>query len=179
MEFRSSVFVTMVQALNAVRPSPAGPYVDRYSELFSAIVAKALKDGLISEYIFSFIKYVPYQIEVNKEDFNLFKLKKSDLTLYSQQDAALTSVLSRWRKSKSITNNDQMDIFSALAMECQNLGMNENDEVMLGLLYAVSFFYTQMLKDSQADRRNCEKWRTFGTHLATELPNRWLIEKSK
>jgi hypothetical protein len=92
---------------------------------------------------------------------------------------SLNKVFSKWNKSMSITNNDQMDIFSALSMECQNLGMDKNDEEMMGLIFIVSIFYTTMLKDSQADKVNCEEWRSIGTFFATEIPNRWLIEKSK
>ena len=151
----------------------------RRKAVFSAIVAKALKDGLISEEIFQAIAYSPFQIEVSKEDINLFKLEEADHMLYLQQGIALSRVLSKWNKSMSITNNDQMDVFSALSMECQNLGMDKNDEEMMGLLFIVSIFYTTMLKDSQADKVNCEEWRSVGSYFATELPNRWLIEKSK
>ncbi len=176
---RSSVFMTIAQALSVGRQSPAGPYVPKYSKLFSAIVAKALKDGLISEEIFEALAYSPFQVEVSKEDINLFKLEETDHMLYLQQGMALNRVLSKWNKSMSITNSDQMDIFSALSMECQNLGMDKNDEEMMGLLFIVSIFYTTMLKDSQADKVNCEEWRSVGSYFATELPNRWLIEKSK
>ena len=176
---RSSVFMTIAQALSVGKQSPAGASVPKYSKLFSAIVSKALKDGLISEEIFQAIAYSPFQIEVNKEDINLFKLEQADHMLYLQQGMSLNKVLSKWNKSMSITNNDQMDIFSALSMECQNLGMDKNDEEMMGLIFIVSIFYTTMLKDSQADKVNCEEWRSVGTFFATELPNRWLIEKSK
>lgn len=176
---RSSVFMTIAQALSVGRQSPAGPYVPKYSKLFSAIVAKALKDGLISDEIFEALAYSPFQVEVSKEDINLFKLEETDHILYLQQGMALNRVLSKWNNSMSITNSDQMDIFSALSMECQNLGMDKNDEEMMGLLFIVSIFYTTMLKDSQADKVNCEEWRSVGSYFATELPNRWLIEKSK
>lgn len=176
---RSSVFMTIAQALSVGRQSPAAPYVPKYSKLFSAIVAKALKDGLISDEIFEALAYSPFQVEVSKEDINLFKLEETDHILYLQQGMALSRVLSKWNKSMSITNSDQMDIFSALSMECQNLGMDKNDEEMMGLLFIVSIFYTTMLKDSQSDKVNCEEWRSVGSYFATELPNRWLIEKSK
>jgi hypothetical protein len=176
---RSSVFMTIAQALSVGKHSPAGASVPKYSKLFGAIVSKALKDGLISEEIFQAIAYSPFQIEVNKEDINLFKLEGADHMLYLQQGMSLNKVFSKWNKSMSITNNDQMDIFSALSMECQNLGMDKNDEEMMGLIFIVSIFYTTMLKDSQADKVNCEEWRSIGTFFATEIPNRWLIEKSK
>jgi hypothetical protein len=176
---RSSVFMTIAQALSVGRQSPAALYVPKYSKLFSAIVAKALKDGLISDEIFEALAYSPFQVEVSKEDINLFKLEETDHILYLQQGMALSRVLSKWNKSMSITNSDQMDIFSALSMECQNLGMDKNDEEMMGLLFIVSIFYTTMLKDSQSDKVNCEEWRSVGSYFATELPNRWLIEKSK
>ena len=131
---RSSVFMTIAQALSVGRQSPAGPYVPKYSKLFSAIVAKALKDGLISDEIFEALAYSPFQVEVRKEDINLFKLEETDHILYLQQGMALNRVLSKWNNSMSITNSDQMDIFSALSMECQNLGMDKNDEEMMGLL---------------------------------------------
>ena len=79
----------------------------------------------------------------------------------------------------TVTNDDQMKIFSALASECSRLGMDENDQEMLGLLLIVSVFYTTVLKDSQVDKINCENWRSIATFFATEFPNRWLLEKSK
>ena len=176
---RSSVFTTIAQALNVGKQTPAGEYVSKYSKLFSAIVSKAYKDSLIDKYIFEYIKYSPFEIEVNEEDFNLFKLEEVDGMKYLQQGMALSKALSKWNSSKTITNNDQMDIFTALAMECEKLGMDKNDEETMGLLFIVSIFYTTMLKDSQADRANCERWRSVGSFFATELPNRWLIEKSK
>lgn len=176
---RSSVFMTIAQALSIGKQSPAAASIPKYSELFSAIVAKALKNGLISDEIFQAIAYSPYQIQIKKEDTDLFKLSDEDYPVYLQQGMALSKVLSRWNNSMSITNDDQMNIFSALAMECQNLGMDKNDEEMMGLIFLVSVFYTTMLKDSQADQLNCEEWRKVGSFFATELPNLWLIEKSK
>ena len=176
---RSSVFMTIAQALSVGRQSPANSYIPKYSKLFSAIVAKTLKNDLISDEIFQAIAYSPYQIQINKEDSDLFQLTEEDYPVYLYQLLALSRVLHQWEISKSITNNDQKDIFSALAMECENLGMDKNDEEMIGLLFLVSIFYTTMLKDSQADRVNREEWRSVGTFFATELPNLWLIEKSK
>jgi hypothetical protein len=176
---RSSVFMTIAQALSVGKQSPASGSIPKYSKLFSAIVAKALKDGLISEEIFQAIAHSPFGIEVSRDDADLFKIEGTDGMLYLQQGMALNKVLSKWNSSMSITNNDQMDIFSALSMECQNLGMNKNDEETMGLLFIVSIFYTTMLKDSQADKVNCEEWRSVGSFFATELPNRWLIEKAK
>jgi hypothetical protein len=176
---RSSVFMTIAQALSIGKQSPAAASVPKYSKLFSAIVARALKNDLIPDEIFQAIAYSPYQIQITKEDADLFKLSEADYPVYLQQGMALSKVLSRWNNSMSITNDDQMNIFSALAMECENLGMDKNDEEMLGLLFLVSLFYTTMLKDSQADQVNCEKWRSVGSFFATELPNLWLIEKSK
>ena len=176
---RSSVFMTIAQALSVGKQSPASGSIPKYSKLFSAIVAKALKDGLISEEIFQALAHSPFGIEISRDDADLFKIEGTDGMLYLQQGMALNKVLSKWNSSMSITNNDQMDIFSALSMECQNLGMNKNDEETMGLLFIVSIFYTTMLKDSQADKINCEEWRSVGSFFATELPNRWLIEKAK
>jgi hypothetical protein len=106
-------------------------------------------------------------------------LSDEEYPVYLQQGMALSKVLSQWKNSMSITNDDQMNIFTALTIECQNLGMDKNDEEMLGLLFLVSLFYTTMLKDSQEDQVNCEKWRSVGSFFATELANLWLIEKSK
>ena len=176
---RSSVFMTIAQALSVGKQSPAAASIPKYSKLFSAIVAKALKNDLISEEIFQAIAHSPFQIQIKKEDADLFKLSEEDYPVYLQQGMALSRVLRQWNNSMSISNDDQMNIFSALAMECQNLGMDKNDEEMMGLLFLVSVFYTTMLKDSQADRVNCEEWRRVGSFFATELPNLWLIEKSK
>jgi len=176
---RSSVFITIAQALSVMEQSPAGAYVPKYSKLFSAVVAKALKNGLISDEIFQLIAHSPYQIQIKREDADLFNLIEEDYPLYLGQGMALNRVLRQWNNSMSITNADQNDIFSALSMECQNLGMEKNDEEMMGLLFLVSIFYTTILKDSQADRVNCENLRSVGSFFATELPNLWLIEKSK
>jgi hypothetical protein len=176
---RSSVFMTIAQALSVGKQSPAAASVPKYSKLFSAIVARALKNDLISDEIFQAIAHSPYQIQIKKEDADLFKLSDEDYQVYLQQGLALSKVLSQWKNSKSITNDDQMNIFTALAKECQNLGMDKNDEEMLGLLFLVSVFYTTMLKDSQVDNVNCEKWRSIGSFFATELPNLWLIAKAK
>lgn len=176
---RSSVFITIAQALSVGRQTPASAYVPEYSKLLSAIVSKALKDGLISEEIFESIAYNPFQIRINRDDFELYKVTATDGPLYLEQGMALNRTLSNWKNSMSITNEDQNNIFTALSKECQNLGMSKNDEEMMGLLFLVSIFYTTLLKDSQADKVNCEKWRSIGTYFATELPNRWLIEKSK
>ena len=176
---RSSVFMTIAQAFSVGKQSPAAAAIPKYSKLFSAIVAKALKNDLISDEIFQAIANSPYEIQIKKEDADLFKLNDEDYPVYLQQGMALSKVLSRWNNSMSITNEDQMNIFSALAMECQNFGMDKNDDEMLGLLFLVSVFYTTMLKDSQADQINCEEWRKVGSFFATELPNLWLIEKSK
>jgi hypothetical protein len=176
---RSSVFITIAQALSVIEQSPASVYTPKYSKLFSAVVAKALKNGLISDEIFQLLAHSPYQIRINREDADLFNLIEEDYPLYLGQGMALNRVLRKWNNSMSITNADQNDIFSALSMECQNLGMDKNDEEMMGLLFLVSIFYTTILKDSQADRVNCEKLRSVGSFFATELPNLWLIEKSK
>ena len=176
---RSSVFMTIAQALSVGKQSPAAASVPKYSKLFSAIVARALKNDLISGEIFQAIAHSPYQIQIRKEDADLFKLSDEDYPVYLQQGMALSKALNQWKNSMSITNDDQMNIFTALSMECQNLGMDKNDEEMLGLLFLVSVFYTTMLKDSQVDRVNCEKWRSIGSFFATELPNLWLIEKAK
>jgi len=176
---RSSVFMTIAQALSVGKQSPAAASVPKYSKLFSAIVARALKNDLIPDEIFQAIAHSPYQIQIKKEDADLFKLSDEEYPVYLQQGMALSKVLSQWKNSMSITNDDQMNIFTALTIECQNLGMDKNDEEMLGLLFLVSLFYTTMLKDSQEDQVNCEKWRSVGSFFATELANLWLIEKSK
>ncbi len=176
---RSSVFMTIAQALSVGRQTPASASVPGYSKLFSAIVSKALKDGLITEEIFQMIEYSPFQIQINRDDFDLFKVTAADSPVYLQQGMALNRVLSKWNNSMSITNGDQDNIFTALTTECQNLGMEKNDEDMIGLLFLVSIFYTTLLKDSQADKVNCDNWRSIGSFFATELPNRWLIEMSK
>ena len=176
---RSSVFMTIAQALSVGKQSPAAASIPKYSKLFSAIVAKALKNDLISEEIFQAIAHSPFQIQIKKEDADLFKLSEEDYPVYIQQGMALSRVLRQWNNSMSISNDDQLYIFSALAMECQNLGMDKIGEETMGLLFLVSVFYTTMLKDSQADRVNCEEWRRVGSFFATELPNLWLIEKSK
>ena len=100
---RSSVFTTIAQALNVGKQTPAGSYVSGYSKLFSAIVSKAYKDGLIDKYIFEYIKYSPFEIEVNEEDFNLFKLDEADGMKYLQQWMALSKALSKWNSSMTIT----------------------------------------------------------------------------
>ena len=176
---RSSVFMTIAQALSVGRQTPASASVPGYSKLFSAIVSKALKDGLITDEIFQAIAYSPFQIQISKDDCELFKVTAADSPIYLQQGMALNRVLSKWNNSMSITNGDQDNIFTALSMECQNLGMDKNDEEMIGLLFLVSIFYTTLLKDSQADKVNCDNWRSIGSFFATELPNRWLIESSK
>ena len=176
---RASVFMTIAQALNVGKQTPASGSVPEYSKLFSAIVSKALKDGLISDEIFQGLLYSPYQIQISRDDYDNFKLEESDGMKYLQQGMALSSALSPWNNSMSITNDDQMKIFTALAMECEKLGMDKNDDETMGLLFIVSLFYTTMLKDSQADRVNCERWRSVGSFFATELPNRWLLEKAK
>ncbi len=176
---RSSVFMTFAQALNVAKQTPAGWAVPSYSKLFSAIVSKCYKDGLITEETFRYIKYSPFEIEINKEDFDLFKLAESDGMKYLQQGLALNKALSRWNTSMSVSNNDQMEIFTTLALVCEQLGMDKNDEESMGLLFIVSIFYTTVLKDSQKDRVHCERWRSLGNFFATEFPNRWLIEKSK
>lgn len=176
---RSSVFITIAQALSVGRQTPASAYVPEYSKLFSAIVSKALKDGLISEEVFDAVAYSPFQIQINRDDFELYKVTATDALLYLEQGMALNRVLSKWKNSMTITNEDQTDIFMALSEVCQNMGMDKNDEEMMGLLFLVSIFYTTLLKDSQADEVNCDKWRSVGTYFATELPNRWLIENSK
>ena len=176
---RSSVFMTIAQALSVGRQTPASASVPGYSRLFSAIVSKALKDGLITDEIFQAIAYSPFHIPISRDDFELFKVTAADSPLYLQQGMALNRVLSKWSNSMFITNGDQNEIFSALSIECQNLGMEKNDEDLIGLLFLVSIFYTTLLKDSQADKVNCDNWRSIGTFFATELPNRWLIESSK
>ena len=176
---RSSVFMTIAQALSVGRQTPASASVPKYSKLFSAIVSKALKDGLITDEVFQAIAYSPFQIQISRDDFELFKVTAADSPLYLQQGMALNRVLSKWSNSMFITNGDQNEIFSALSIECQNLGMEKNDEDLIGLLFLVSIFYTTLLKDSQADKVNCDNWRSTGTFFATELPNRWLIESSK
>jgi hypothetical protein len=176
---RSSVFMTIAQALNVGRQTPARASIPEYSKLFSAIVSKALNDGLITDEVFQAIAYSPFQIQISKDDYELFKVTAADSSVYLHQGMALNRVLSKWSNSMSITNGDQDDIFTALSMECQNLGMEKNDEDMIGLLFLVSIYYTTLLKDSQADKVNCDNWRSIGTFFATELPNRWLIESSK
>jgi hypothetical protein len=176
---RSSVFMTIAQALSVGRQTPASAYVPEYSKLLSAIVSKALKDGLIPEEVFEAVAYSPFQIQINRDDFDLYTVTATDALLYLEQGMALNRVLSKWKNSMTITNEDQTDIFTALSKECQNLGMSNYDEEMMGLLFLVSIYYTTLLKDSQADKVNCDKWRSIGTYFATELPNRWLIEKSK
>ena len=173
---RSSIFMTIAQALDVGKQTPAGSSVPKYSKLFSSIVAKTLRDGLISDEIFQAIAYSPYQIEISRDDADLYKIADTDGMKYLQQGMALNRVLGQWNSSMSITNNDQMNIFSALAAECQNLGMDKNDDEMLGLLFIVSLFYTTLLKDSQADKINCENWRSIGSFFATELPNLWLLK---
>lgn len=176
---RSSVFITMAQALSVGRQTPASAYVVEYSKFFSAIVSKALKDDLISEEIFELIAHSPYEIQINRDDFELFKVTPTDSGHFLQQGLALNRVLARWHNSMSITNADQENIFRALSVECQNFGMNKSDQDSMGLLFLVSIFYTTLLKDSQADKLNCDKWRSIGTYFAIELLNRWLMEKSK
>ena len=173
---RSSIFMTIAQALDVGKQTPAGSSVPKYAKLFSSIVAKTLRDGLISDEIFQAIAYSPYQIEISRDDADLYKIADTDGMKYLQQGMALNRVLGQWNSSMSITNNDQMNIFSALAAECQNLGMDKNDDEMLGLLFIVSLFYTTLLKDSQADKINCENWRSIGSFFATELPNLWLLK---
>jgi hypothetical protein len=109
---RSSVFMTIAQALSVGRQTPASDSIPEYSKLFSAIVSKALKDGLISAKFFQAIAYSPYQIQISRDDFDLFKLTEADAPLYLQQGMALNRVLSKWNSSMSITNDDQMNIFS-------------------------------------------------------------------
>lgn len=176
---RASIFMTLIQALSMGRNTPAASAVDRYSKLFSAIVSKSLKDGLISNEIFESLKYSPYEIEINMEDYELFEIKPSDSPLYINQGVAISNVLSKWSSSYSVTNADQNQIFSALVAECKNLGMSSQDEELIGLLFLDSVFFTTVLKDSQNDRVNCERMRSIGTFFATEMPNRWLIEKKK
>ena len=176
---RSSVFMTIAQALSVGRQTPASAFVPGYSKLFSAIVSKGLKDGLISEEIFQAIEYSPFQIQISRDDFELFKVTAADSPVYLQQGIAINRVLSNWNNSMSITNADQNDIFTALSTECKTFGMGENDEETIGLLFLVSIFYTTLLKDSQADKVNCDNWRSIGSFFATELPNRWLIESSR
>jgi hypothetical protein len=134
---------------------------------------------LISDEVFQAIQYSPYQIMISKDDANEYRVNESNSFLYLQQGMELNKALNSWKNSKSITNDDQMNIFSALAMACNRLGMDEDDQEMLGLLLIVSVFYTTALKDSQADKVNFENWRSIATFFATELPNRWLLERSK
>jgi|688.fasta_scaffold731381_1 hypothetical protein len=176
---RSSVFMTLAQALSIGRQTPASGSIPEYSKLFSAVVAQALYNGLISDEVFQAIQYSPYQIMISKDDANEYRVNESNSFLYLQQGMELNKALNSWKNSKSITNDDQMNIFSALAMACNRLGMDEDDQEMLGLLLIVSVFYTTALKDSQADKVNFENWRSIATFFATELPNRWLLERSK
>jgi hypothetical protein len=176
---RSSVFMTLAQALNIGRQTPASGSIPEYSKLFSAVVAQALYNGLISDEVFQAIQYSPYQIMISKDDANEYRVDESNSFIYLHQGMELNKALNSWKNSKTITNDDQMNIFSALAMACNKLGMDENDQEMLGLLLIVSVFYTTALKDSQADKVNFENWRSIATFFATELPNRWLLERSK
>ena len=176
---RASVFTTIAQALNVGRQSPASIYVNEYSKLFSAIVSSAYKEGLISRESFLGIKYLPYNILVDENDHGLFYVDDASRSKYLEQGLALNRVLSKWKSSMRIENADQSEIFGALVSECKNLGMSKDDDEMSGLLFLDSVFFTTMLKDSQKDRLNCERNRSIGTFFATELPNRWLIEKDR
>ena len=176
---RASVFTTIAQALNVGRQTPASIYVNEYSKLFSAIVSSAYKEGLISRESFLGIKYLPFNILVDENDYALFYVDGANKSRYLEQGLALNRVLSKWKSSMNIGNADQSDVFGALVSECKNLGMSKDDDEMIGLLFLDSVFFTTMLKDSQKDKLNCERNRSIGTFFATELPNRWLIEKDR
>jgi hypothetical protein len=158
------------------------PQLDRQFQSiqnFSALsFLNATKKDLLRRKL-KYIKDSPFEIEINREDFDLFKLAESDGMKYLQQGLALNKALSRWNTSMSVSNNDKMEIFTTLALVCEQFGMDKNDEETMGLLFIVSIFYTTILKDSQKDRVNCERWWSLGSFFATEFPNRWLIEKSK
>jgi hypothetical protein len=176
---RASVFTTIAQAFSLGRQTPASIYVDNYSKLFSAIVSRAYKDGLISKESFLGIKYLPFNILVDENDYDLFYVNDADRSKYLEQGLALNKVLSRWKSSMNVGNADQSEVFGALVSECKNLGMSKDDEEMIGLLFLDSVFFTTVLKDSQKDKINCDRNRSIGTFFATELPNRWLIEKTR
>jgi hypothetical protein len=176
---RASVFTTIAQALSLGRQTPASVYVDNYSKLFSAIVSRVYKEGLISRESFLGIKYLPFNILVDENDYELFYVDNANRSKYLEQGLALNRVLSRWKSSMNIGNADQSEVFGALVSECKNLGMSADDEEMIGLLFLDSVFFTTVLKDSQKDKINCDRNRSIGTFFATELPNRWLIEKTR
>ena len=176
---RASVFTTIAQAFNLGRQTPASVYVDNYSKLFSAIVSSAYKEGLISRESFLGIKYLPFNILVDENDYELFYVDDANRSKYLEQGLALNRVLSRWTSSMNVGNADQSEVFGALVSECKNLGMSKDDEEMIGLLFLDSVFFTTMLKDTQKDKINCDRNRSIGAFFATELPNRWLIEKTR
>ena len=176
---RASVFTTIAQALSVGRQTPASIYVDNYSKLFSAIVSRAYREGLISREIFLGIKYLPFDILIDENDYELFYVDDANRSKYLEQGLALNRVLSKWNSSMNVGNADQSEIFGALVSECGNLGMSKDDDEMMGLLFLDSVFFTTMLKDSQKDKLNCDRNRSIGTFFATELPNLWSIEKSK
>jgi hypothetical protein len=176
---RASVFTTMAQAFSLGRQTPVSIYVNNYSKLFSAIVSRAYKEGLISRESFLGIKYLPFNILVDENDYELFYVDDANRSKYLEQGLALNKVLSRWKSSMNVGNADQSEVFGALVSECKNLGMSKDDEEMIGLLFLDSVFFTTVLKDSQKDKTDCDRNRSIGTFFATELPNRWLIEKAR
>lgn len=176
---QSSVFMTIIQALDAAKSSPAADFVPQYSKLLSAIISKNYNDGLMKQATFQILKYSPFNIEINEDDYKLFPLVEADGAAYLARGLAISQVLGEWAKSKNVTNENQKEIFSDLIDVCAQHGMNRNDEESVGLLFVVSIYFTTLLKDSQINKGDRESLRSTGLFFATELPNRWIIELSK
>jgi hypothetical protein len=173
---RAGIYMTFAQALNVSRQMPCAEDVPEYMKVFSSVVNNALKNNLISEYVYEAIKYSEYEVTLDPNDSLIYGAVASNPESYLINGMNLNSALTKWEKNWNIENSHQMEIFTELAVVCESLGMSKDDDKTLGLLFVTSLYYTTLLKDSQRNSGIGEIMRSEGTFFATEIPNLWLMK---
>lgn len=173
-----SIYITFAQALEFGRESPASEYIGKYLELFSSILFKNRSTGLISDFTIDLLKHSQLKLNLNLPSVDRFALANFDSVKYLMQGMHIATALNPWRENYLITNDDQVEIFRNLSQLCEQMGMDENDDETLGLLFLTSLYYVTLLKDAQQIDPSREKKRDLGTFFATDLINLWLLAKT-
>jgi len=172
-----SLFMTFAQALAFNTQMPSAVSLPQYMELFDSFLLNTMSEGTISAPIYQMIKYSPYGMSFTESNKNIYKLSNFDQKKYFEQGAVILNKLAPWKENWSVTNQNQMEIFTDLAVACETLGMDKNDDETLGLIFTVSLYFTTVLKDSQQNRRTAMSIRDTGAFFGSEILNLWLLKK--